>query len=105
MSRFFLGQNLSSRWFEHASPDPLRLRIWVALRYLTIVACVFLAPLLFGRSPGGGLLTGAGAGMAMSGLLNVVFLPRGDRSPARDLLLLVGGGIALAAGIFLVTSS
>lgn len=102
---YFLGQHLSERWFDKGSADPVRHRVWLALRYLTIVLSVIVFVLLLGRSPGGALLTGLGGGAALSGLLNVLLLPRDQRSPRIDVLLLIAGTTAAAAGLYLLTTS
>lgn len=103
MSRFFLGQDLSERRFANRSPDPLRDRIWAALRYVTLVVSVIVAGILFGRSPGGALLVGIGGGAAVSGLLNILFIPRDERKQVLDLALVGGGVVAVAAGFYFVT--
>lgn len=102
---YFLGQHLSERWFAKGSADPVRVRVWLALRYLTIVASVIVFVLLLGRTPGGALLVGLGGGAAVSGLLNILLLPRDQRSPRIDAVLLAAGAAALAAGLYLITAS
>lgn len=104
MSKFF-GQQLSDRSFAGRSPDPLGRRIWVALRYITVIASVLVVAKLFDRSPGGAALTGLGAGAFVSGLLNVVFLPRDERSLTTDRILLIGGAAASAIGTYLLATS
>lgn len=101
---YFLGQHLSERWFAKGSADPVRHRIWLALRYLTIVASVIVFVVLLRRSPGGALLVGLGGGAGVSGLLNVLLLPRDQRSPRIDVLLLIAGATAAAVGLYLVLS-
>lgn len=100
-----LGQHLSERWFDKGSPDPLGRRVWVALRYLTVVISVTVVAVLFDRSPGGAFLTGVGGCLAVSGLLNVVGLPRDERSPRTDLLLLGAGSAAAAVGVYLLVTA
>lgn len=104
MTRFFLGQYLSERGFDHTSPDPFKVRMWAALRYVTVFAAVVVVAILFDRSPGGAFLTGIGGGVAVSGLLNVVFLPADERTQ-RDLLLLGAGTVAMLLGIYLLAAA
>lgn len=90
----FLGQHLSERWFDKGSPDPLRRRVWLAVRYVALVASVIVAGVLFDRSPGGALLVGLGGALAASGLIDLLILPPDERSP-RTVALLIGAGAAL----------
>lgn len=97
-----LGQHLSERWFDKGSPDPLRDRIWAALRYLTVVLSFVVFVSQVGKSPGGAFLLGAGGGAALSGLLNAALLPHDDTRPWVDLALIVGGVAAAAVGLFYI---
>lgn len=102
---YFLGQHLSNRPATDASPDPLRLRLWAGARYVTVFAAVLVTALLFGRSPAGAALAGLGGGVALSGILNIVLLPRHDRSPKLDATLITAGVLAVAMGAYLLASS
>lgn len=104
MTRYLLGQHLSERGLDRGSPDPVRVRIWAALRYLTMVAAVLVIVTLESDSFGGALLLGLGGGAAMSGLLNVVFLPRGETKPWINLTLIVGGATAAALGLYSINA-
>lgn len=102
---YFLGQSLSQRSADQGSPDPLRIRFWAALRYLTLVVAVLVAALGFERSAGGAALLGVGLALALSGLLNVLLLPADERKANIDNALLGVGALVAAIGIYLLTTA
>jgi hypothetical protein len=105
MSRFFFGQDLSARRFQDRSADPLRLRIWLALRYVIVVASVIAIGVLFDRSPAGAFLVGLGGGAFLSGLVDTFGLPGHERSQKREIALIAGGAVLALIGSYILTSA
>jgi hypothetical protein len=104
MGKFLLGQHLSERWFEKG-PDPLKTRVWLALRYLILVASAVIFAIMVDRSPGGAILLGIGSGLLLTALVDAVFLPKEERKQLVAVAEVVGGAVLLALGAYFISIS
>jgi hypothetical protein len=104
MGKFLLGQHLSERSFENR-PDPLRTRVWLALRYLIVVGSAVVFGIMVDRSPGGAILLGIGFGLLLTALVDAAFLPKEERKQPVAIAEVVGGAALLALGAYFISIS
>jgi hypothetical protein len=98
MSQTFLGQYLSNRTGE-GPRDTTRDKIWVALRYLILVATIIGGVLLVNEDPAGGSATALGGALLATAIVNVLLVPAPERKDALNAIWAVVGIALLAYGI------
>jgi hypothetical protein len=98
MADWFLGQYLSNRTGD-GPRDTTRDKLWVALRYLILVAFIIGGVLLVNQDPAGGFATALGGALLASAIVNVLLVPASERKDALNAIWAVAGIALLAYGI------